>query len=113
MKISLRTAGRCLTGKTTRLNGKRLLLACLLIATLLFSTIALTGCTERQRKQIKHFKSDLIGLKRRVTLYDCNGHPIKSWEGRFKIEVQGAYLSFIDDDGKDIKISGTIVVEEL
>lgn len=75
--------------------------------------LGLGGCTERQRKNLKHFKSDIIGLKRRVTLYDCQGNPIRRWEGRFKIEVQGSFISFIDDDGKDIKISGTIVVEEL
>jgi len=28
------------------------------------------------------------------------------------IEIQGSYLSFIDDNGKDIKVSGTVVVEE-
>ncbi len=73
----------------------------------------LEGCTERQRKGLKHFKSDIIGLKRKVTLYDCNGRPIKEWQGRFKIEIQGSYLSFIDDKGKEIKLSGTITVEEL
>ncbi len=82
----------------------------ILLSTMMFFV---TGCTERQRKSLKHFKSDIIGLKRKVTLYDCNGNIIKSWEGRFKIEVQGAYISFIDDRGKDIKISGTVVVEEL
>jgi hypothetical protein len=71
------------------------------------------GCTERQRKDIKHFKSDLVGLKRRVTLYDCNGQVLKTWEGRFKVEIQGSYLAFIDDHGKDIKVSGTVLVEEL
>jgi predicted small secreted protein len=82
------------------------LLACFVLA-------AMSGCTERQRKNLKHLKSDIIGLKRRVTLYDCSGKVIRQWEGRFKIEVQGAYLSFIDDNGKDIKVSGTVVVEEL
>ncbi len=94
-------------------RGIHRVFATLLMIIFLFSSLGLTGCTERQRKQIKHFKSDVIGLKRRVTLYDCNGQPIKTWEGRFKIEVQGAYLSFIDDNGKDVKISGTIAVEEL
>jgi len=79
----------------------------------LLMLFCLSGCTERQRKNLKHLKSDIIGLKRRVTLYDCNGKVIKQWQGRFKIEVQGSYISFIDDDGKDIKISGTVVVEEL
>ncbi len=92
--------------------GKKVaaLLIIVCMAALIFS---LTGCTERQRKNLKHFKSDIIGLKRRVTLYDCSGKVIRTWEGRFKIEVQGAYISFIDDNGKDIKLSGTIVVEEL
>lgn len=72
----------------------------------------LTGCTEKQRKDIKHFKSDIVGLKRRVTLYNYAGEPIRTWEGRFKIEVQGSYLSFIDEQGKDIKVSGIVLVEE-
>jgi len=80
---------------------------------ILSGLILFSGCTERQRKGLKHFKSDIIGLKRKVTLYDCNGRPIKEWQGRFKIEIQGSYLSFIDDKGKEIKLSGTISVEEL
>ncbi len=94
------------------LAGKRLL-AVIVAALVLLVSAGMTGCTERQRKQIKHFKSDIIGLKRRVTLYDMNGRPIRTWEGRFKIEIVGNYLSFIDDNGKDVKVSGTVVVEEL
>lgn len=78
-----------------------------------FLLLGATACTERQRKDIKHFKSDIIGLNRKVTLYDCSGKPIRTWEGRFKIEVMGSYLSFIDDEGKDVKVSGSLVVEEL
>jgi len=73
----------------------------------------LPACTEKQRKELKHLKSDVIGLKRKVTLYDCSGTVIRSWEGRFKIEVEGAYISFIDEKGKDVKVSGAVVVEEL
>ena len=97
---------------TENVNGRRLT-ACFLLIFFLGLLVFVSGCTERQRKNLKHFKSDIIGLKRRVTLYDCNGKVIKSWQGRFKIEVQGSYISFIDDKGKDIKISGTVVVEEL
>jgi len=93
-------------------KGRVIRYFCLLILVMFLMT-GLMACTERQRKQIKHFKSDIIGLKRRVTLYDCNGNPIRTWEGRFKIEIFGSYLSFIDDNGKDIKVSGTVVVEEL
>ena len=80
---------------------------------LCLSLVLLSGCTERQRKNIKHMKSDIIGLKRQVTLYDCNGKVIKTWKGRFKIEIHGSFLSFIDDKGRDIKVSGTVVVEEI
>ncbi len=86
------------------------LLSFILVFFLLF---LVSSCTERQRKNLKHLKSDIIGLKRKVTLYDCNGRVIREWKGRFKIEVQGSYISFIDDDGKDVKVSGTVVVEEL
>ncbi len=76
-------------------------------------SFSMTSCTERQRKNLKHMKSDIIGLKRKITLYDCSGKVIRQWEGRFKVETIGGYVSFIDDSGKDIKVSGTVVVEEL
>ncbi len=93
-----------------RNRALRLLLA---VGVLMLFSLTLSSCTERQRKNLKHMKSDIIGLKRKITLYDCNGKVIRQWEGRFKVETIGAYVSFIDDDGKDIKISGTVVVEEL
>lgn len=85
-----------------------------MVAVIMISAcMCLTSCTERQRKNLKHMKSDIIGLKRRIVLYDCSGKAIRQWEGRFKVETIGSYVSFIDDDGKDIKVSGTVVVEEL
>ncbi len=83
-----------------------------IIIVLILCAIFIFSCTEKQKKELKHFKSDIIGLKRTVTLYDCNGKIIKQWRGRFKIEIQGAYISFIDDNGKEVKVSGTIVVQE-
>lgn len=73
----------------------------------------LAGCTEDQRKGLKHTKSSLVGLKRAITLFDCNGKPIRSWQGRFKVEISGGTAAFIDDDGNEIKISGTYIIEEL
>ena len=87
--------------------GKKLQL---LIFVLIFLFI---GCTQKQKKELKHFKSNLIGLKRKVILYDANGHVIKTWRGRFKIEINGAFISFIDSNGKEVKVSGTIIVQEL
>ncbi len=95
------------------LTSKQFLLRFFVLALWIFMTMSLTACTEGQRKDIKHFKSDIIGLKRKVTLYDQNGRVLKAWEGRFKIEVLGAFVSFIDENGKDVKVSGSVVVEEL
>lgn len=87
---------------------------CFMVVVLVFFvSVCMTSCTERQRKNLKHMKSDIIGLKRKIVLYDCNGKVIRQWEGRFKVETIGSYVSFIDDDGRDIKISGTVLVEEL
>ena len=75
--------------------------------------LATTGCAcERIRKQFKHVESDYIGLKRKVTLYDGQGREIKSWTGRFKVEVDGGTPAFIDDDNKEVKIGGTFTIEE-
>jgi hypothetical protein len=73
--------------------------------------LASAGCTERQRQDISHFKSDLIGLNRTITLYSADGKPIKEWKGRFKVEVQGGTARFLHD-GKAVIISGTYVIEE-
>lgn len=88
-------------------------LPALLLGLLLVGATLLAGCTEDQRKSIKHAKSGLVGLKRTITLYDCSGKPIKEWSGRFKVELQGGTASFITDDDREVKISGTYVIEEV
>lgn len=85
----------------------RSLAACFLIIT----TIFLASCTERQRQDLSHWKSDLVGLKRIITLYSNDGKPIKKWEGRFKVEINGGAARFIVD-GRAVIISGTYIIEE-
>ena len=70
-----------------------------------------SGCTENSQKEWKHRQSDLVGLNRIVTLYDGQGRVIKQWEGRFKVEIDGTTASFIVN-GKEVKISGTFIIEE-
>jgi hypothetical protein len=70
------------------------------------------GLTPSRQTEIKHFKSDLIGLKRVVEQYDANGHIINRYEGRYKIEIEGAFVSFIHE-GKNVKLSGTIQIREV
>jgi hypothetical protein len=74
-------------------------------------SLMVAGCTERQRQDISHYKSDLVGLKRTVTLYSGNGQTIKTWKGRFKVETKDGVARFLHD-GKAIVISGTYVIEE-
>ena len=79
---------------------------------IILSILTLFSC-ERFDKKIKHFKSGISGLDRRVTLYNCDGEPIRMWEGNFMIELQGNSASWINDNNKEVKISGTFVIEEL
>ena len=72
----------------------------------------LTGC-EKVQKKVKHIQSDYIGLRREIVLYDYNGQPIKTYKGKFKVEIEGSIISWIDDNGKEIKLIGGIkTIEE-
>ena len=79
---------------------------------IILSILFLFSC-ERFDKKVKHFKSGISGLDRRVTLYTCDGEIIKTWEGNFMIELIGNSASWIDDNNKEVKISGTFIIEEL
>ncbi|MBN1998067.1 hypothetical protein JW935_10975 [candidate division KSB1 bacterium] len=72
----------------------------------------LIGFTPARQNEIKHVKSDIIGLKRVVEQYDCNGNVINRYEGRYKIEIEGGFVSFTHQ-GKNIKLSGTIQIREV
>lgn len=80
---------------------------------LLVSLLFLNSCRcESARKNYKHWKSSVIGLKRTVSLLSCSdGKPIRVWSGRFLVEVSGNTISWIDG-GKEYKIAGCFIVEE-
>ena len=84
----------------------------LILLTICFIMITLSGC-ESCTKSLKHYKSGVIGIKRKIILYSCNGKVIRTWQGRFMVELIGNTVSWIGDDGKEVKISGTFVIEEL
>ena len=79
---------------------------------IVLSMLVLFSC-ERFDKKVKHFKSGISGLDRKITLYTCNGEIIQTWEGNFMIELIGNSASWIDDNNKEVKISGTFIIEEL
>jgi len=90
------------------------IIAGLLIIVLIAVPIALlTFCTNQGRNDLKHWQSSFGGLKRKVTLYDANGKPLKSWTTTSKVEDKGGSYFFIDDNDKAQRVSGTVIIEEL
>ena len=77
----------------------------------LIGLLCITGC-QQQQKTFKHFVSGVTGLKRHVTLYDASGVVIREWTGLFMVEMNGSVATFIDN-GKEVKIAGTYIIEEI
>ena len=63
------------------------------------------------QQRISHAESKVVGLDRTITLYSNDGKPIKSWTGRFQVELEGGSARFIAGR-KAVIISGTYVIEE-
>lgn len=80
--------------------------------TLVVLTCMLVGSCAKWEQDISHMKSNMGGLDRIVTLYDCSGNPIQSWRIKGTVEDQGGSFRFLND-GKAITISGTVVIEEV
>ena len=72
--------------------------------------VFMSGCGVQTN--LKHLKSNIIGLDRVVTLYSATGEVLKTWNGRYKVEDNGGSISFIHN-GKTVKLSGTYTVEEI
>ena len=81
---------------------------CILVSMFLLIVI---GCTAQQQHDYSHWKSDLIGLKRKITLYSASGTPVRTWQGRYKVEIHDGVVRFLHD-GKAIILSGTYTIEE-
>ncbi|NML34900.1 hypothetical protein [Paraburkholderia antibiotica] len=82
----------------------------ILIASLIAAS-ALQGCTDADKAQIGGF-----GAKFEITLYAANGSVIKQWRSNGKVQTEshsdGWY--FMDAaTGKLVRVSGTVVVDQL
>ena len=77
---------------------------------LILISISLCGCKQLE-KDAFHFVSSAEGIDRTITLYSSNGDVIKKWQGKFMIEIDGTTIGFIDNN-KEIKLSGTFIVEQ-
>ena len=72
--------------------------------------LSLTACGQIDTA-INDFKSSTGLLERDVTLYANDGHVIKQWKTSNQIEYVGPVAQFIDDNGTNVRISGTFLIE--
>ncbi|GLI90451.1 DUF5052 family protein [Bacillus subtilis] len=89
---------------------KRIFVVVLLCLLVLGAT---TGC-ESWNRMSKDISSSTSGLERTATVYDQNGKVIKTYKGKFDIEVNdyGNKVKF-DLNGKRVNINNaTVIVEE-
>ena len=68
--------------------------------------------TQMFRNNWYHFASATSGLNRTVILYANNGSIIKKWSGNINVEDEGSIVSWVDSDGKQVKIEGTVLIEQ-
>ena len=69
------------------------------------------GCAD-VKKNWRHTVSATTGLTRTVTLFANDGHIIKQWTGKFLVEDEGSVVSFIDNDNLEVKMTGTVLIEQ-
>lgn len=72
----------------------------------------LLGC-QAVRKEAYHWRAGMVGLPRQVTLFSCSGDTLGVWRGRFMVEVDSGVVSWIGEDGRERKVTGTVVVEQM
>lgn len=77
---------------------------------LALAVVSLVGCG--QVDAVKNdFKSMTGQLARTVTLYAADGRVIKAWQTTNQIRYAGPVAAFIDNDGINVRVSGTFVIE--
>lgn len=83
--------------------------------------VSVSSCSESFDRLTKDFASDYGGgLNRKVTVYDYNGNPVKSWEGKFDTQMGDTsgvpYVKFDipDSTGRKVRVivQGGIIINE-
>ncbi|HEQ3553555.1 DUF5052 family protein [Bacillus subtilis] len=84
----------------------------LLIFTAVLLLTCLAGC-ETWDRVVKDTSSSVSGLKRTAIVYDQNGNVIKTYKGKFDVEINeyGNKVKF-DVDGKRVMINNAVVIVE-
>ena len=81
------------------------------IALLAIVVLSATGC-QRMTKANKHWTSGWEGLDRTITLYAEDGSILGRWHAKTYCETDPPVVAFIDSAGKEVKIMGTVIVQE-
>ena len=82
-----------------------------IVLVLIMSLTMFAGCASWSR-EMKTLGSDFGGgLYRRITVYDYEGEPIKSWEGKFDVS-ENTTETYFDINGKRVIIQGGIIINE-
>lgn len=67
-----------------------------ILFTALALCLSLAGCTGKQKRSVKSFKSNMTGgLNRTVTLYDYNGKEIQKWSGKIDLSESERETDFL------------------
>lgn len=75
--------------------------------------LVLPGCTAGCQNEMKKFQGSVFGLRKKITVFGADGKEIKSWETTSQFDDQGGTVTFLNDRGKQVIVSGTFVIEEL
>jgi len=73
--------------------------------------LSAAGC-QRMTKAGKHWHSGWEGLDRTITLYAEDGSVLGRWHAKTYCETDPPVVAFIDSAGKEVKLMGTVVVQE-
>ena len=85
----------------------------IIVAICVFAIVLFVLLSSNSRRNIKSITSDLGGgMYRTVTVYDYNGNPIQSWEGKFDVSESENEVYFDDQNGKRVIIHGGIVINQ-
>ena len=82
-----------------------------IVALLAIALLSAAGC-QRMTKAGKHWNSSWEGLDRTITLYAEDGHVLGQWHSKTYVETDPPVVAFIDSTGKEVKLMGTVVVQE-
>ncbi|PNX53618.1 MAG: hypothetical protein BV458_03420 [Thermoplasmata archaeon M9B2D] len=78
---------------------------------LIILSLSFGGCLSWKRA-FNDFKSNTVGIKRKVTVYDHSGNKLREYSGRIVIDGSGERTKITTSDMRVIIVDGGIVITE-